>query len=313
MFGASPAAVADYESPPVGGGGGTLAYGLRCGSGAVLVGISGKWGMLLDSLSVTCRTVKADGTLGDAFTKGPVGGTGGDHAGTANCPTNQVVNTAWFATGQYNSRTYVAQVTIVCGDWNAATRRVAVGDESDSGDGTLGTIPMFGAMSRVACPPDGMPGNGFIGKSGLLVDSIAFVCKNVELTTSTTTTTLTISSTAPVFSMFPLSAISLPASTGGDVSIVASGISPLSIAMQVPTAYATKFELVTPSTLLGTKTTLQVPAGLPTSLARIVRFKGGVILPVRLGRTVPVNITVTLTAKDGKGRTTTKSFVVTAR
>jgi hypothetical protein len=311
MLGAAPPAAADFTSPTVGGTGGSV-FNLFCGPGAVLVGISGKWGMFLDSLSITCRTVRADGTLGDAFTKGPAGGGGGDHAGTGNCPANEVANTAWFATGEFNSKKYVAQVTIVCGAWNPATRRVAVGAESDPADGTLGTVPFMGSMSRVACPPDGTPVNAFIGKGDLVIDSIALVCRTAELTTSGTTTTTTTTS-APAFTMFPVSAVSLPASTGGDVSIVAFGSSPLSMTMQVPTAYATKFELVTPSALLATKITLQVPPGLPMSLARTVRFKGGVTLPIRLGKTVPVSITVTLTAKDGRGRTTTKSFVVVAK
>lgn len=71
-------ATTEYFTPLIGGGGGNRSYNLDCGNGSVLVGAVYKSGMWLDALGIICQRINPQtGALGDEFTRGPVGGTGG--------------------------------------------------------------------------------------------------------------------------------------------------------------------------------------------------------------------------------------------
>jgi hypothetical protein len=337
---ASPLAAAEFVSPAAGGGGGDT-YSLSCGADAVLTGVSGKWGAWLDSFGITCRRIDADGSLGAAFTRGPVGGTGGDTVGTADCPANQVVNSVWFTTG-----TYVNEITILCGPWSAAERTVVPATLQDERDAAIGKDQAFTNLSRVACPADGRPAKGFRGKQDLYVDSIALVCDGVVLAKAgggsaaagggagaaaaggalavapgaqaavgtspalerggSAAVGSAAASPGPTFTAFPSAPVVLSAAKGGEVTVVATGAGPLQIAMQVPPAHAARFELVAPPAKGGGT------LGASASATRIVRFKGGIARSKGPGAAgVPLQVTVTLTVTDRHGRTTTRSFTVT--
>jgi len=311
LLGPLPPASASYLSPELGGNGGRP-YSLTCDADSVIVGISGKWGMYLDSLSVMCRRVKDDGTLGTTYQLGPVGGSGGDHAATASCPPNEVANSIWVMTGSFSGHVYVGEVTILCGAWNPATRRTASASEKDLRDGYVGTAPLFGNLSRLACPQDGTPARGFSGRASMLVDSIRMLC-DAPTALPVPAAKPPPPAPSPAFTTLPAAPVVLPASTGGDVQVAISGPTPLSLTMQVPSAYATRFELVSPPAPV-TATAKATATFSPTAtLTRTVRFKGGVTLPTSLGRSTPVNITVTLAATDGRGSKNTRAFVIVAR
>jgi len=75
----SVATAAEWSTPTFGGSGGTRSYNLDCGRGGVLVGLTFKSGSWIDEIGVVCRKVSSStGRLGEEFTRGPVGGAGGN-------------------------------------------------------------------------------------------------------------------------------------------------------------------------------------------------------------------------------------------
>ena len=68
----------EFSTPLFGGSGGTRSYNLDCGNQSVLVGAIGNSGSWIDAIGIICQQVNAQtGALGNEFTRGPVGGSGG--------------------------------------------------------------------------------------------------------------------------------------------------------------------------------------------------------------------------------------------
>ena len=166
---------ADYVTPAVGGSGGNQSYDLDCGAGYVLVGFTARWGFVMDSLGIICRKVNSDGTLGNAITRGPVGGGGGSNVDNPSCPGTHVVQQLWTYAG-----TYFDGTDFICSPWSPATRTVAQPPESVPDGDMIHIGGDGGTLSRLACPPDGRPATGIRGRYGSFVDSLALVCDSVS-------------------------------------------------------------------------------------------------------------------------------------
>jgi len=100
-------ALAAFVNPAIGGSGGNTNYNLDCGPNAVMVGINGKYGSWIDSMSVVCRGINADGSLGNMRTLGPTGGTGGNNIANSVCAADSVVTGMNFYWGLIVDRTEV--------------------------------------------------------------------------------------------------------------------------------------------------------------------------------------------------------------
>ncbi len=81
----------EFVTPSLGGGGGNRSYNLDCGNRSVLVGVTSKEGSWLDAVGIVCQHVNpTTGALEDEFTRGPVGGSGGQGS-SARCNEGNVV------------------------------------------------------------------------------------------------------------------------------------------------------------------------------------------------------------------------------
>ena len=162
----------EYKGPVWGGTGGTTSYNLDCGSTGVMVGLYGKEGTWVDQIAVRCRSVNTDGTLGNYYSRGPTGGSGGAGA-NAQCPSGSVVGVMAATSGSF-----INDVSVQCFAWIAATRRFDVHQyKGIYGIGDPVSPVSFGAVSNavVSCPV-GTVGKAIRGKSGSYVDSMQFVC-----------------------------------------------------------------------------------------------------------------------------------------
>lgn len=162
-------AAQEYKGAMWGGTGGTSSYNLDCGSSGVMTGVFGKTGAWIDQLGITCQTVKSDGTLGNTYTRGPVGGAGGTSS-TRSCPAGWVVGRV--AT---NSGSYINSLALYCYAWSAGNRRLDYAVPKYVGG--LGGFPIPGVAynEAVTCPAEKV-GKAFRGKSGSYIDSLQFVC-----------------------------------------------------------------------------------------------------------------------------------------
>lgn len=167
VLGAASAHADEQKSPSWGGSGGTSGYNLDCGNTGVMVGITAKWGLWIDQLGVMCRTVKSNGQLGEFFTKGPVGGQGGDHSGSSKCRDGYVVTTAFGESGLY-----VDSFRANCKQWDPATRK-PTGEAVQ--DVKIANVKSFTAYNSFSCEGSAV-GKALRGKRGSYIDSLQFVC-----------------------------------------------------------------------------------------------------------------------------------------
>jgi hypothetical protein len=163
----------EYKGPVWGGSGGTSSYNLDCGASGVMVGIYGKTGAWIDQIGITCQTINSDGSLGGSYTRGPVGGPGGNGA-ASRCESGMVVAQMIAATGSF-----VDRVIVRCHPWDAAARRYTDGSGVNPGNcGTVGTVGYLGGIklnSYVKCPIERVA-KAIRGKHGSYIDSLQFVC-----------------------------------------------------------------------------------------------------------------------------------------
>ena len=98
------------RTPMIGGSGGNLSEHI-CGSGRVLVGVQGYAGVLLDNVQAICARVDANG-LSDAKPEGPVFGGARPINGSAKCPGDSLVVTAFVQENETNP--HVGLISLVC-------------------------------------------------------------------------------------------------------------------------------------------------------------------------------------------------------
>jgi len=162
----------EYSTPIFGGGGGNNSYNLDCGNGAVLVGATYKAGLWMDALGIICQQVNPQtGALEREFTRGPIGGTGGQ-AKIARCASGRVAQGIRAFSGQYINKFYMR-----CSQWDTS-RKAPVFSEICN-PGTIACLTFGGSGGSASDPffcPASMAGKAFRGRSGWYVDSARFVC-----------------------------------------------------------------------------------------------------------------------------------------
>ncbi|MDH5426571.1 MAG: hypothetical protein OEZ57_01250 [Nitrospirota bacterium] len=164
----------EFSTPRFGGSGGTRSYNLDCGSGSVMVGAIYKAGLWMDALGIICQQVNPQtGALEREFTRGPVGGSGGQ-ARIARCRAGDVAQGIKAFSGQY-----INEFHMRCSRWEPS-RKAPVSSQICN-PGTAACLAFGGsggAPSDLFFCPAGMAGKAFRGKYGLYVDSARFVCDN---------------------------------------------------------------------------------------------------------------------------------------
>lgn len=167
-FTAGEVGAAEQRSPRWGGSGGTRSYNMDCGSGGVLVGVTGKSGTWIDQMGVMCRRIASDGSLGGYFTRGPYGGSGGTSSGTHRCDGGNVVRGISGLAGSY-----VHQLHIFCEKWNPARKRR---------EGGTTKVPVFGkwgaflSENKFFCSGSSAVVKALRGRYGGYIDSVQVVC-----------------------------------------------------------------------------------------------------------------------------------------
>ncbi len=164
----------EFSTPLFGGGGGNRSYNLDCGNQSVLVGVIYKAGMWLDAIGIICQEVNPQtGALGNEFTRGPVGGSGGV-ALTHRCNQGNVVQGIWMRSGQF-----IESGTFLCSPWIPAQKSPAfstsnhcTGDRCTTNFGSSYGGPNSGSFF---CP-SGKAGKAVRGRHGIYIDSLRFVC-----------------------------------------------------------------------------------------------------------------------------------------
>ena len=164
----------EFKTPLFGGGGGNRRYDLDCGNQSVLVGVISKSGLWLDAIGIICQQVNAQtGALGNEFTRGPVGGSGG-LAKTKRCNQGNVVNGILIASGSF-----IEKGTFLCTRWIPAEKKPV--DRRDANCSADRCTTSFGNSWGVPnqtgfyCPA-GKVGKAVRGRRGIYIDSLQFIC-----------------------------------------------------------------------------------------------------------------------------------------
>jgi hypothetical protein len=168
----SPAHAQELRSPIWGGSGGNKNYQLSCGKGAVMTGMTAKFGSWIDQIGVVCRKVNENGTLGDEFTRGPVGGQGGSSSTIRRCDPGEVIGGAYGGSGWY-----IDYIGARCYPWDARSRRLDARDTTPKYF-RIGNSPLLGPGSWNWFTCGTKPAKGLRGKHGSYVDSLQFFCND---------------------------------------------------------------------------------------------------------------------------------------
>ena len=163
----------EFSTPLFGGSGGTRSYNLDCGNQSVLVGAIGNSGSWIDAIGIICQQVNAQtGALGNEFTRGPVGGSGG-YAYTWRCNQGNAVDGIRVAAGQF-----IEGGSFRCSPWIPAQKKpvLSTGTRCEGSRCTrFGNSKAFLAGTPFACP-SGKVGKALRGRRGIYIDSLRFVC-----------------------------------------------------------------------------------------------------------------------------------------
>lgn len=154
-------------STMMGGGGGTETR-VECGEDRVLVGVTGRAGSWLDNLFLRCARVNG-ATLSDVVTLDNnaqrIGGLGGNHSYTVQCPAGHVVKGVVAYQG-----TFVNRIGLYCRGWDG-TGWTGTGNLVGPAGGT------GGSYDRRDCDDRTRPVVALRGREGNYVDAIGIVCR----------------------------------------------------------------------------------------------------------------------------------------
>ena len=152
--------------PIIGGSGGT-SFSRNCGTGRVLTGLQYRSGLVVDAVSLLCRTVRSDGTLGSQSAIGSAAGGSGGSGGIAQCDAGTVVMGAQIFYGSY-----VNGVVLRCRTWGPAKRKF--GDQPTETPRSFGSLS--GSSTAENCELNTQPAVAIRGRAHSLVDAIGLTC-----------------------------------------------------------------------------------------------------------------------------------------
>jgi hypothetical protein len=143
-------------------------FSLPCGSNEVLVGLSGKSGLLVDGLRVKCIQITETGQwTGSVIERGATGGGGfGANDYDVQCPKN-------FAVSGFRGRaaSFIDQLQLQCRDMTTGRKTTGAVTNLTPIGGSGGSP--FGPLT---CPGD-RPAHTAYGRSGSFIDAVGFKCQ----------------------------------------------------------------------------------------------------------------------------------------
>ena len=135
------------------------------------MGVTYKSGEWLDAIGIICQRVNAQtGTLGNEFSRGPVGGSGGV-AKISRCGDGYVIG---GVRAQYGS--YINVLYVYCMSWNGHTKASNPPKNNTLRIGIPGFASVGSRHSDHFNCPNNLVGKAFRGKHGSYIDSLRFVC-----------------------------------------------------------------------------------------------------------------------------------------
>lgn len=151
------------ELPLLGNPLGGSAFARSCPDNHVLTGFRYRSSLTLDGISIKCRPVRADGTLGtEALVGSQAGGNGGTLA-SKSCGANQVIVSQ-------GASPPLLRLTFFCVRWSA-TSRAWFGSPVG-----LGLVSLALTNPQSACSSSTQPAIGIRGRHGMVIDAIGLVC-----------------------------------------------------------------------------------------------------------------------------------------
>lgn len=141
---------------------------LDCGRNAVMTGVFGRTGMLIDQIGIVCRRGNSNGSLGSEFTRGPVGSPGGSPTGRKRCRSGEVVTRALVALN-FGPTQFVA----ACKKWSSSSRRA---EGSETRIISIGGVPLPGFPDWAECSGNQV-GKGIRVEYSSTVEKIGFRCR----------------------------------------------------------------------------------------------------------------------------------------
>ena len=160
----------ESSSPTFGGTGGTRPYNLDCGSGGVIIGGHSTGYSHMDQMIVHCGAMNPNGTLSEEkYTKGPVGGMGGQYGGRADCQTGRVVTGIQVDTGGF-----VNLITFLCEAWDSSRKEPIF--EKSPFTTRIGVRCGGCKRNRKFRCPRGEVAKALKGRLGIYIDSVRLVC-----------------------------------------------------------------------------------------------------------------------------------------
>lgn len=154
--------------PAYGGWGGAAFPDTYCPPGYVATGLELRTGDWVDQIKMTCRELRADGTLGATAWTDARGGSGG-WPNPGGCDNDQIM------VGQIvGADAYVGRLGGQC----ASISQVMAGISGSQS--TFGPLGGQGALHDDTCPP-GQAIVGFHGRAGAYVDRVGSICKGILL------------------------------------------------------------------------------------------------------------------------------------
>jgi hypothetical protein len=140
---------------------GTVFY-RTCPDNHVLTGFRYRGGLALDGISIKCRPVRSDGTLGTEVLAGSQAGGNGGTLANKSCAANEVM------TGQRGI--LPSSLSFFCVRWSATSR---------AWFGSGAVLGLQGAPLSTAqhtCSSSTKPATGIRGRHGMIIDAIGLVC-----------------------------------------------------------------------------------------------------------------------------------------
>lgn len=280
------------------GGRGNRTVRMDCGADAFMTGVEAEGGAsspldtrLVRVLWFECAAFSAMGASGTTAAV-RAGYLDGPSHGLARCGAREAIQTVHLFAGMYIDR--IEAVSCVGEDSRLRTP-ITVNAGGGGGSPYALRCPSGEALYRVDAT------------AGSAIDSLQGFCRPFPL--------------RPSFDEAPAEGTLLPVSVTNAAAIrlrAHGATGPVTLSYSVPSMWASRFDLVLPPPLPGTIVAPSVGTRVPvavtapgsgtaaTSITRVLRVKGPVpVVPVS-ARIVPV----TLTVRDGAGRTSTRSFRV---
>lgn len=158
----SPAMAKDFD--PQGGAGGGY-FKSTCPAGKYLIGTNGRYGFIVNNISLICGAINWDGSIGDIWQDTAVhGGGGGSPLPKTSCDSGEIINAMGLLTGDASDNKVIRQIIFNCVSTTSTARHNL----------DIGTAPLFPTMQQNCEAGEAVV--GIQGRSGSYLDAAGLLC-----------------------------------------------------------------------------------------------------------------------------------------